>query len=79
MKVLVTGGLGFIGSNIVERLVADGHEVTVLDNLHTGNEANVESVMGHLPIFWISASETAMMTIRGSGGYFFDCPARHRS
>jgi len=50
MKVLVTGGLGFIGSNIVERLVADGHEVTVLDNQHTGDEANVESVKDKIQI-----------------------------
>ncbi len=50
MKVLVTGGLGFIGSNIVERLVADGHEVTVLDNLNTGNEANVSAVKDKIKI-----------------------------
>ncbi|MBI4162373.1 MAG: NAD-dependent epimerase/dehydratase family protein [Candidatus Aenigmarchaeota archaeon] len=35
-KVLVTGGAGFIGSNLVKRLVADGYEVVVLDNLSTG-------------------------------------------
>lgn len=50
MKVLVTGGLGFIGSNIVERLVADGHTVTVLDNLNTGNQANVASVEDKIEI-----------------------------
>jgi len=41
MKVLVTGGAGFIGSNVVDALVKDGHEVTVLDNLSTGKEENV--------------------------------------
>ena len=50
MKVLVTGGLGFIGSNIVERLVADRHDVTVLDNLNTGNEANIASVKDKIQI-----------------------------
>ena len=50
MKILVTGGAGFIGSNIVERLVADGHEVTVLDNLHTGNEANLSAVKDKIKI-----------------------------
>ena len=50
MKVLVTGGLGFIGSNIVERLVADRHGVTVLDNLNTGNEANIASVKDKIQI-----------------------------
>lgn len=44
MKILVTGAMGFIGSNLTEKLVADGHEVTALDNLHTGNENNLNSV-----------------------------------
>ena len=38
MKILVTGGAGFIGSNLVKRLVEDGHEVVVLDNLLRGNK-----------------------------------------
>ncbi|MCX6376660.1 MAG: SDR family oxidoreductase [Armatimonadetes bacterium] len=41
-KYLVTGGAGFIGSHIVDRLVQDGHEVRVLDNLATGKMANIE-------------------------------------
>lgn len=44
MKVLVTGGAGFIGSNIVEVLVKHGHDVTVLDNLLTGFRKNLRSV-----------------------------------
>jgi len=44
MEFLVTGGAGFIGSNLVERLVTEGHAVTVLDNLHTGSEQNISSV-----------------------------------
>jgi nucleoside-diphosphate-sugar epimerase len=41
MKTLVTGGAGFIGSNLVRSLIADGHEVTVLDNLMSGYKANL--------------------------------------
>ncbi|MGM0904478.1 MAG: NAD-dependent epimerase/dehydratase family protein [Bacillota bacterium] len=41
MKVLVTGGLGFIGSHIVDRLIADGHEVVVVDNLVSGSRQNL--------------------------------------
>jgi nucleoside-diphosphate-sugar epimerase len=44
VDVLVTGGAGFIGSNIVRRLVADGRSVRVLDNLSTGRAANLEGV-----------------------------------
>ncbi len=42
MKALVTGGAGFIGSNIVAKLVSDGHAVTVLDNLMSGYRSNLE-------------------------------------
>ncbi len=41
MKILVTGGAGFIGSHVVDAYVAAGHEVAVLDNLSTGREDNV--------------------------------------
>jgi UDP-glucose 4-epimerase len=43
MKTLVTGGAGFIGSNIVTLLLADGHDVTVLDNLSSGYRSNLAS------------------------------------
>jgi len=41
MRILVTGGAGFIGSHIVEAYLAEGHEVAVVDNLATGRRANV--------------------------------------
>ena len=44
MKYIVTGGAGFIGSYIVKKLVARGDSVTVIDNLNTGKEENLESV-----------------------------------
>lgn len=42
MRILVTGGAGFIGSHIVEAYLAEGHEVAVVDNLSTGRRANVD-------------------------------------
>jgi len=44
MKYVVTGGAGFIGSCITKSLIKQGHSVTVIDNLHTGKEENLESV-----------------------------------
>ena len=41
MKILVTGGAGFIGSNVVDALIEGGHEVTVVDNLSNGKEENL--------------------------------------
>ena len=41
MKCIVTGGAGFIGSNLVNRLIGDGHDVSVIDDLSTGKEENI--------------------------------------
>lgn len=46
MKVLVTGGAGFIGSNLVHALLAASHSVTVLDNLSSGYRSNLEGLAG---------------------------------
>jgi len=47
MKVLITGGAGFIGSHLAERLVGQGHEVLAVDNLSTGRLENIESLDGN--------------------------------
>ena len=47
MRILVTGGAGFVGSHLCDRLIADGHDVTVLDNLYTGSRDNVAHLEGN--------------------------------
>ena len=46
MKALITGGAGFIGSHLADRLLADGHQVVVLDDLSTGRYENIEHLLG---------------------------------
>lgn len=65
MKILVTGGAGFIGSNIVCRLVENGHSVRVLDNFATGQRENlagyidsIELIEGDIRDFWTVAKAT---------------------
>ena len=47
MRILITGGAGFIGSHLAEALLADGHEVFVLDDLSTGTIDNIAHLAGH--------------------------------
>jgi dTDP-glucose 4,6-dehydratase len=47
MRILVTGGAGFIGSHLCDRLLADGHEVVAMDNLITGSSDNIAHLAGH--------------------------------
>ncbi|KAK6057013.1 NAD dependent epimerase/dehydratase family protein [Cooperia oncophora] len=46
-RILVTGGAGFVGSHLVDKLMMDGHEVIALDNYFTGRKRNVERWIGH--------------------------------
>ena len=49
-RVLVTGGAGFLGSHLCERLLEDGHSVMCADNLFTGSKTNIAHLMGN-PFF----------------------------
>jgi UDP-glucuronate decarboxylase len=47
MRILITGGAGFIGSHLTDRLLAEGHQVVCLDNFFTGRRDNIEHVLDH--------------------------------
>lgn len=57
MKYLVTGGAGFIGSHLVERLLADGHSVRILDDLSTGSESNMASFRNRIEFIHASVTD----------------------
>ena len=62
VKCLVTGGAGFIGSNLVDRLLAEGCQVRVLDNLSTGNKSNLDHVFSQIE--WIEGEITDETAVR---------------
>jgi len=54
MVALVTGGAGFVGSHLCERLIRDGRQVVCIDNLTTGRLANVKPLLGHSQFRFVS-------------------------
>ena len=58
MKCLITGGAGFIGSNLVDRLLKLGHKITVLDNLSTGRLSNLSKVKNKIKFINVDISNS---------------------
>ncbi|MDG1900847.1 MAG: SDR family oxidoreductase, partial [Bacteroidales bacterium] len=74
-RILVTGGAGFVGSHLCERLLHDGHEVISLDNYFTGTKANIEHLMDN-PYFEIIRHDVTMpFFIEVDEIYNLACPA----
>ena len=75
---VVTGGAGFLGSHLCERLLAEGHRVIALDNLITGSTKNIEHLAGHERFRYIKMNVTEYIFVPGDVDYVFHfaSPAR---
>jgi UDP-glucuronate decarboxylase len=75
VKILVTGGAGFLGSHLIGELLGKGHEVICVDNLYTGNKRNIEAYMQN-PLFeFIRHDITFPLFIEVEGIFNLACPA----
>ena len=74
-RILVTGGAGFLGSHLIDRLLADGHEVLCADNLFTGSKRNIEHLIGN-PLFeFVRHDVTFPLYVEADEIYNLACPA----
>lgn len=65
MRILITGGAGFIGSHLCDRLLADGHEVIAMDNLSTGKVGNIAHLSGNERFLFIKHDVTNYIYVPG--------------
>ena len=75
LRILVTGGSGFVGSNLVDRLMLAGHQVTVVDNMFTGRKKNVQQWIGHPNFNLIIHDVTEPIMMEVDQIYHLACPA----
>ena len=75
MRILVTGGAGFIGSHLCERLLAEGHRVTCLDNFFTGRRENIEHLLDNHRFEVVRHDVTEPLFIEVDQIYNLACPA----
>jgi len=66
MRVLITGGAGFLGSHLCDRLLSHGHHVVAMDNLITGSTANIEHLAGHERFLFIKHDVTNYIYLEGA-------------
>ncbi len=75
LRVLVTGGAGFLGSHLCEKLVSDGHDVLCLDNLFTGSKKNIEHLLSHPNFEFLRHDVTFPLYVEVDQIYNLACPA----
>jgi UDP-glucuronate decarboxylase len=74
-RVLVTGGAGFLGSHLCERLIADGHDVLCVDNFYTGRRANIAHLLDHANFEVLRHDITFPLYVEVDEIYNLACPA----
>lgn len=75
MRILVTGGAGFIGSHLIDRLMSAGHEVVCLDNFYTGHKRNIVHWLGNPNFELIRHDITEPIRLEVDQIYHLACPA----
>ncbi|GKY98980.1 UDP-glucuronic acid decarboxylase 1 [Mayamaea pseudoterrestris] len=75
LKVLVTGGAGFVGSHLVDKLMMEGHEVVVVDNFFTGQKKNIAHWLHHPNFSLITHDVTEPIMLEVDQIYHLACPA----
>ncbi|MBE9107744.1 SDR family oxidoreductase [Nostoc cf. edaphicum LEGE 07299] len=75
MRILVTGGAGFIGSHLIDRLMTAGHEIICLDNFYTGHKRNILKWLGHPYFELIRHDITEPIRLEVDQIYHLACPA----
>jgi UDP-glucuronate decarboxylase len=74
-QILVTGGAGFLGSHLCDRLIAQGHDVICVDNFFTGNKRNIEHLLAHPRFELIRHDVTFPLYLEVDEIYNLACPA----
>ncbi len=75
MRILVTGGAGFLGSHLCEELLSLGHEVICVDNFYTGSKRNVEHLLGNTRFEILRHDVTFPLYVEIDGIFNLACPA----
>ncbi|MDJ0676014.1 MAG: SDR family oxidoreductase [Calothrix sp. MO_167.B42] len=75
MRILVTGGAGFIGSHLIDRLINEGHEILCLDNFYTGHKRNILKWINHPYFELIRHDITEPIRLEVDQIYHLACPA----